>query len=60
MSIERSGPFSRVVATAGYLPSRVVSNDELAKQLAQSGIATSDEWIPWFKLKEAEGLTTTS
>tara|TARA_A100001015_G_C15043292_1_gene741423 strand:+ start:1910 stop:2896 length:987 start_codon:yes stop_codon:yes gene_type:complete len=45
MSIERSGPFSRVVATAGYLPSRVVSNDDLAKQLAQSGIATSDEWI---------------
>lgn len=32
--------WSRIAATGGYLPSRVVSNDELATRLE-----TSDEWI---------------
>ena len=32
--------FSRIVGTGGYLPARVVSNDELARR-----VDTSDEWI---------------
>jgi 3-oxoacyl-[acyl-carrier-protein] synthase-3 len=32
--------FSRIVGTGGYLPSRVVSNEELAQR-----VETSDEWI---------------
>jgi len=37
--------FSRIVGTGSYLPSRRVTNDELASQLAGDGIETSDEWI---------------
>jgi len=36
---------ARVVATGSALPGRVVSNDELARELAGRGIETSDEWI---------------
>jgi len=32
--------FSRIVGTGGYLPARVVTNDELAQR-----VETSDEWI---------------
>jgi 3-oxoacyl-[acyl-carrier-protein] synthase III len=32
--------FSRIVGTGGYLPSRVISNEELAQR-----VDTSDEWI---------------
>ena len=37
--------FSRITGTGAGLPSRAVSNDELAAQLAARGIETSDEWI---------------
>ena len=37
--------YSTIVGTGGYLPERVVSNDELAADLATRGIETSDEWI---------------
>lgn len=37
--------FSRIVGTGSYLPSNVVTNDELARKLAQRGVETSDEWI---------------
>ncbi|HET9023861.1 MAG TPA: beta-ketoacyl-ACP synthase III [Burkholderiaceae bacterium] len=37
--------FSRVTGTGSGLPQRVVSNDELARELATRGIETSDEWI---------------
>ncbi|MCX5592170.1 beta-ketoacyl-ACP synthase III [Alcaligenes endophyticus] len=37
--------FAKIVGTGGYLPPRVVSNDELAAELAQRGIETSDQWI---------------
>lgn len=35
-----SSPYSRIAGTGSYLPSRIVTNDELAK-----GIDTSDAWI---------------
>ena len=37
--------YSKIVGTGSYLPPKRVTNDELAKQLAQKGIETSDEWI---------------
>jgi len=40
-----TGIFSRIVGTGSYLPPRVVSNEELAKLLAERGVETSDEWI---------------
>lgn len=37
--------YSRITGTGSALPARVVSNDELARDLATRGIETSDEWI---------------
>lgn len=37
--------YSRVIATGSALPPRLVTNEELAHELAQKGIETSDEWI---------------
>ncbi len=37
--------YSRVTGTGSALPARVVSNDELARDLAQRGVETSDAWI---------------
>jgi 3-oxoacyl-[acyl-carrier-protein] synthase III len=50
MSARRTGAagtprYSRIVGTGSALPSRVVSNDELARELALRGVETSDEWI---------------
>ena len=36
---------SRITGTGSYLPPRRVTNDQLAAQLAASGIETSDQWI---------------
>ncbi len=36
---------SVITGTGSYLPERKVSNDELAAELAQRGIETSDQWI---------------
>lgn len=38
-------PYSRVVGTGGCLPERVVTNDELAAELATRQVETSDTWI---------------
>ncbi len=38
-------PYARITGTGGYLPPRVVSNDDLAADLAMRGIETSDAWI---------------
>lgn len=38
-------PYAKIAGTGGYLPPRVVSNDDLAAELATRGIETSDEWI---------------
>ena len=37
--------YARIVATGSALPGRVVTNDQLARELAGRGIETSDEWI---------------
>jgi 3-oxoacyl-[acyl-carrier-protein] synthase-3 len=37
--------YSRITGTGSALPPRIVSNEELARQLASRGIETSDEWI---------------
>lgn len=37
--------FARIIGTGAALPERAVTNAELARELAQRGIETSDEWI---------------
>lgn len=37
--------YAQIAGTGSYLPSRVVSNDMLAEELASRGIETSDQWI---------------
>lgn len=37
--------YSKIIGTGSCLPTRRVSNQELAAQLAEKGIETSDEWI---------------
>lgn len=37
--------YSRITGTGSGLPQRVVSNEELARELAARGVETSDEWI---------------
>ncbi len=38
-------PYARIAGTGGYLPPHVVSNHELAADLAKRGVETSDTWI---------------
>jgi 3-oxoacyl-[acyl-carrier-protein] synthase-3 len=37
--------YSKIIGTGSFLPPRRVTNQELAVQLAEKGIETSDEWI---------------
>ena len=37
--------YSRITGTGSYLPPRRVTNQDLANELAQRGIETSDAWI---------------
>jgi 3-oxoacyl-[acyl-carrier-protein] synthase-3 len=37
--------YSRITGTGSFLPSRRVTNAQLADELAQRGVETSDEWI---------------
>lgn len=37
--------YSRITGTGSYLPPRRLTNADLAAQLAQDGVETSDEWI---------------
>ena len=37
--------YSRITGTGSYLPPKRVTNADLAAQLAQQGVETSDEWI---------------
>jgi 3-oxoacyl-[acyl-carrier-protein] synthase III len=37
--------YSRITGTGSYLPPNRLTNDDLAAQLAQDGIETSDQWI---------------
>jgi 3-oxoacyl-[acyl-carrier-protein] synthase-3 len=43
----KSGPprYSRITGTGSHLPPRRLSNDDLARDLAERGIETSDTWI---------------
>jgi 3-oxoacyl-[acyl-carrier-protein] synthase-3 len=38
-------PYARITGTGGYLPPRVVTNDDLAADLATRGVETSNDWI---------------
>jgi 3-oxoacyl-[acyl-carrier-protein] synthase-3 len=38
-------PYARITGTGGYLPPHIVSNDDLAADLAKRGVETSDAWI---------------
>lgn len=38
-------PYARITGTGGYLPPRIVTNDDLAADLATRGVETSDAWI---------------
>lgn len=37
--------YAKITGTGGYLPPRIVSNDDLAADMATRGVETSDEWI---------------
>ncbi|MFC0250380.1 beta-ketoacyl-ACP synthase III [Massilia consociata] len=37
--------YSKITGTGSYLPAKRVTNDQLAAQLAEKGIETSDDWI---------------
>src|SRR5690606_37506812 len=37
--------YSKITGTGSYLPAKRVTNEQLAAQLAEQGIETSDEWI---------------
>ncbi len=37
--------YAKIIGTGSYLPPRRVTNHDLAAQLAETGIETSDEWI---------------
>ena len=37
--------YARVIGTGSALPDRVLTNDQLARELASRGVETSDEWI---------------
>jgi 3-oxoacyl-[acyl-carrier-protein] synthase III len=37
--------YSRIAGTGSFLPPRRLSNAELARQLAEQGVQTSDQWI---------------
>lgn len=38
-------PYAKITGSGGYLPPRVVTNDQLAAELATRNIQTSHEWI---------------
>src|SRR3546814_11601002 len=37
--------YAKIIGSGGYLPPRIVSNDDLAADLATRQIETSDSWI---------------
>ncbi|VXB99759.1 beta-ketoacyl-ACP synthase III [Massilia sp. 9I] len=37
--------YSKITGTGSYLPAKRVTNEQLAAQLAEQGVETSDEWI---------------
>lgn len=45
MTLQKERLFTRVIATGSALPEKAVTNDELARELAERGVETNDEWI---------------
>lgn len=43
--MEADMPYAKIIGSGSYLPPRIVTNDELAAELASRNIETSDEWI---------------
>lgn len=43
--IEDMRRYARITGTGSYLPPRRLTNNDLAAELAQRGLETSDEWI---------------
>ncbi|MFA5598253.1 MAG: beta-ketoacyl-ACP synthase 3, partial [Pusillimonas sp.] len=43
--MEANMPFAKITGSGGYLPPRVVTNTDLAAEMATRGIETSDDWI---------------
>ncbi|BAO70263.1 3-oxoacyl-[acyl-carrier-protein] synthase III [Bordetella bronchiseptica MO149] len=43
--MEKAMKYAKIAGSGGYLPERVVTNDDLAAELATRQISTSDEWI---------------
>lgn len=43
--MESAMKYAVIAGSGSFLPERIVSNDELAAELATRGIVTSDEWI---------------
>ncbi|BDT59908.1 3-oxoacyl-[acyl-carrier-protein] synthase 3 [Massilia varians] len=43
--VQKMTVYSKITGTGSYLPAKRVTNDQLAAQLAEQGIETSDEWI---------------
>ncbi|WP_449390930.1 beta-ketoacyl-ACP synthase III [Eoetvoesiella caeni] len=43
--MEANMPYAKIVGSGSYLPPRIVTDDELAAELAGRNIETSDEWI---------------
>ena len=37
--------YSRILGTGSYLPEKRLTNADLAAELAQQGVETSDDWI---------------
>ncbi len=42
---QNANPYAAIVGSGSFLPPRVVTNDDLAAELATRGIETSDQWI---------------
>lgn len=38
-------PYSKIIGTGSYLPKNRVTNQDLARRMAEKGVETSDEWI---------------
>lgn len=43
--MEANMPYAKIIGSGSCLPDRVVTNDELAQELATRNVETSDEWI---------------
>ena len=45
LTAQNKARFARITGTGSYLPPKRVSNDDLVAQLAETGVATSNDWI---------------